>query len=74
MLPNICIAYDFFFMLPVSVAEAEQSFSKLELVKNHLRSSMSQERFQGLALLSIESDFDLKISVASNCNVNNRLF
>ena len=39
----------------VAVATAERSFSKLKLIKNFLRSSMSHERLSGLALLSIEN-------------------
>ena len=40
----------------VTVATAERSFSKLKPIKNFLRSSMSQERLSGLALLSIENE------------------
>jgi hypothetical protein len=40
--------------IPISVASAERSFSKLQLIKNYLRSTMSQERLSGLATLSIE--------------------
>jgi hypothetical protein len=35
---------------------AERSFSKLKLVKNHLRSIMSNERLTGLSILSIEAE------------------
>lgn len=42
--------------VPVTVASAERSFSKLKLNKNYLRSKMSQERLNGLAHLSIEND------------------
>ncbi len=41
-------------MRPVTVASGEQSFSKLKLIKNYLRTSMSQERLCRLALLSTE--------------------
>ena len=47
--------------LPVTVASAERSFSKLKLIKNHLRSTMGQERLSSLSLLSIESDLARKI-------------
>jgi hypothetical protein len=38
----------------VTVASAKRSFSKLKLLKNYLRSKMSQERLNGLAILCIE--------------------
>ena len=53
LLPNICISLRIFCTLSVSVAEAERSFSKLNIVKNYLRSTMTQDRLQNLALLSI---------------------
>ena len=40
----------------MTVASAERSFSKLKLLKNYLRSSMSQERLNGLAILCIEKN------------------
>jgi len=55
--PNAYIAYRIMLTIPVSVASAERSFSKLKLIKSYLRSTMSQQRLNGLALLSIEKDF-----------------
>jgi hypothetical protein len=52
--PNISVAYRILFTVPVTVASTERSFSKLKLLKNHLRSTMSQERLNGLATLCIE--------------------
>ena len=52
--PNASIAYRILFTMPVTVASAERSFSKLKLLKNYLRSTMSQERLNGLATLCIE--------------------
>ena len=43
-------------VLFVTVASAERSFSKLKLIKTYLRSSISQERLDGLALLAIENE------------------
>ena len=54
--PNVSIAYQILFTVPVTVASAERSFSKLKLLKNYLRSSMSQERLNGLATLCIGKD------------------
>lgn len=53
--PNTAIALRILLTLPVSVASGERSFSKLKLLKNYLRSTMSQNRMSGLALISIES-------------------
>ncbi|KAI4967229.1 hypothetical protein ZWY2020_029157 [Hordeum vulgare] len=54
--PNILIACQILFTVPVTVASGERSFSKLKLLKNYLRSTMSQERLNGLATLCIEKD------------------
>jgi len=54
--PNIAIALRIFLTLPVSVAEAERSFSVLKRIKNYLRSTMLQDRVNGLATLNINCD------------------
>jgi hypothetical protein len=40
--------------MPVTVASAQRSFSKLKLLKNYLRLTMTQDRLNGLAILCIE--------------------
>ena len=45
-----------FLTLPVTVATAERSFSKLRRIKSYLRSTMGQDRLCALALLSIEAE------------------
>ena len=52
---EVCSAFLIFLTLPVTVASAERSFSKLKLIKSYLRSTMSQERLSGLAIISIEN-------------------
>ncbi|KAG6413837.1 hypothetical protein SASPL_126552 [Salvia splendens] len=66
--PNISIAYRILFTAPVTVASAERSFSKLKLLKNYLRSTMSQQRLNGLATLCIEKK--LLDEVDSNTIIN----
>ena len=56
LFPNICVCLRIFCTLPVSVASAERSFSQLKRIKNYARSTMTQERLQGLSLLCIESE------------------
>jgi hypothetical protein len=52
--PNTCITYRILLTIPVTVASAKRSFSKLKLIKSYLKSTMLQERLNGLAILSIE--------------------
>ncbi|XP_026396883.1 uncharacterized protein LOC113291576 [Papaver somniferum] len=52
--PNAFISYRILLTIQVTVSSAERSFSKLKLIKNYLRSMMSQERLNWLAMLSIE--------------------
>ncbi|XP_039023725.1 zinc finger MYM-type protein 1-like [Hibiscus syriacus] len=61
--PNASIAYRILLTVPVTVASAERSFSKLKLIKTYLRSSMSQERLNGLAILAIEKEMIGNIDV-----------
>ncbi|KAL3973698.1 hypothetical protein ACER0C_024905 [Sarotherodon galilaeus] len=42
-------------VLPVSSASCERTFSALRMIKNYLRSTMTEERLSNLSILSIES-------------------
>jgi hypothetical protein len=53
--PNIWVSPSILLTMPVSFASGERSFSELKLIKTYLRSSMSQERLNSLATLSIEN-------------------
>lgn len=52
---NVWIALQIMLTIPVTVASAELSFSKLKLIKTYLFSTMAQERLNALAILSIEA-------------------
>ena len=54
--PDVCTAYMMYTTVPVIVTTAERSFSKLKLIKNFLRSSLSQERLNSLGLVSTENE------------------
>jgi hypothetical protein len=54
--PNASIAYGVMLTIPVTVASAKWSFSKLKLLKTYLSSTMTQERLNALAVIAIESD------------------
>ncbi|XP_050378235.1 uncharacterized protein LOC126795437 [Argentina anserina] len=66
--PNAWIAYKLLLTIHVTVACAERSFSKLKLIKSYLRSTMSQERLNGLAMLSIEKELAEKLE--SSCLID----
>jgi len=63
--PNAWIAYRIWLIIPVTVASGERSFSKLKFIKNYLRSTMSQERLNGLAMISIEKNMVEKLEYTS---------
>ena len=54
-LPDVCSSYILYLTLPVTSSTAEKSFSKLKLIKNYLRSTMSHLSLSGLSILYIEN-------------------
>ena len=66
--PNACIAYMILLTILVIIAYVERTFSKLKLIKSYLRATMSQERLNGLAILSIEKNMLEKINYKSLIN------
>ncbi|XP_071712208.1 uncharacterized protein [Rutidosis leptorrhynchoides] len=78
--PNILLAYKILLTVPVTVVSAERSFSKLKLLKNYLRNTMSQDRLNGLAIISIENrflsnvDYDKMIEVFASKNARRHHF
>ncbi|CAH2088259.1 unnamed protein product [Euphydryas editha] len=55
-LPNLMIALKLFTTVCVSVASCERSFSKLKLIKNYLRATMTRSRLSNLGILAIEHE------------------
>jgi len=61
-----------FLTIAISVATCERNFSKLKLIKNYLRSSMSTLRMRYLAIPSIEKqltdeiNFDIAVEEFAN--------
>jgi len=53
--PNVGIVLKLYLTLRVSNCEGERLFSTVSRIKNHLRSSICQNRLSALSLLSIES-------------------
>ena len=53
---NIYKAYKIMLTLPVSQVECERGFSKLKIIKNRLRSSMSNDHLGYFIILSVEKE------------------
>ena len=60
--PKMWIALRIAVTITLTVASAERSLSKLKLIKTYLRSTMSQERLSGLAIISINQEVSREIS------------
>lgn len=54
--PNVSIAFSMFMCLMVSNCSGERSFSRMALLENKLRSTMTDDRLSALELLSVECD------------------
>lgn len=63
--PNAKRVYQFLLALPVTVATNERCFSKLKLIKNKLRSTLTPDKMEWLILCSIERD------LLENINLSN---
>ena len=61
--PACHAAYNLLQTAPVTVASNERSFSKLNLVKTKLRSTMMQDRLESLMLVSYERDLSVNIDI-----------
>ena len=60
--PDIHLALKLLGTLPIATCECERSFSSLRIVKNWGRSTMTNARLNGLALLFTHREIDLDVS------------
>lgn len=61
--PNAEVALRIYLSIMVSNASGERSFSKMKLIKNRLRTSMTSDKLNNLTLLSIENELLKEIDV-----------
>ena len=59
--PSIFVLLQILATIPITTCQCERCISRLRLLKTYLRSTMTQERLNGLAMLNIhcDKDFDL---------------
>ncbi|KAL4360681.1 hypothetical protein GQ457_04G016830 [Hibiscus cannabinus] len=63
--PNATIAYRILLTIHITIAFPKRSFSKLKLLKSYLRTTMSQERLNGLALMPVERDLLEEVDIGN---------
>lgn len=61
--PNVQKLLHLLCVLPVTSCTGERSFSSMKLIKSYLRTTMGQERLNGLALMNIHKNA-IEISVS----------
>lgn len=66
MFPNISVVLQIMATLPISTAEAERCFSKLERTLTAIRASMEEGRLESLLLLQIHRDLTPSIDSVIN--------
>lgn len=73
--PNIYIVLKISSTFPVGSVETE-SFSKLKLIKTRLRSTMKNDRLEGLMIMSCENDININFDevIESFSSTNPYLF
>lgn len=64
--PNIKILLQIFATITITSATAERSFSSLRRLKNYMRSSMTEDRLNGLAVLHIHKEIPIDIDDVIN--------
>jgi hypothetical protein len=62
-LPNLWVALKIMMKIPGTTASSERIFSKLKLIKTYLRSTVTEERLNNLALISLENYLVSKLDV-----------
>ena len=60
-MPTIKKMLQIFCTIPVTTCSAERAFSAMKLLKDYLRSRMSDERLTGLALMYIHPEIKIDI-------------
>ena len=59
--PAICQLLKVLATIPITTCQCERCISRLRIIKTYMRSTMTEERLNGLALLSIHRDIDLNM-------------
>ena len=68
MYPNISLLLRIFATIPIATATPERTFSTLRRLKSYLRSTMLQERLNGLAHMSINRDLSISLDIDAVIN------
>lgn len=61
LFPNMYILMKILCTLPVTSCECERSISALRQLKSYMRTTMKEDRLNGLALLHVHNDLEINI-------------
>lgn len=68
LFPNLYLTMKYVMTLPSTLITCERVFSKLNIVKNRLRSSINQDLLSPLMLMAVERDLFLAINKDDEIN------
>ncbi len=60
--PNIYTILHLLVVCPVTSCEAERSFSSLRRLKDYMRTTMTEERLNGLTMMMVHRDIEVNVS------------
>ena len=61
--PNITAAMTVLAVIPITMCECERSVSTLRILKTYIRTTMGQDRLNGLALMHVHYSMNLEVDV-----------
>ncbi|CAF4740900.1 unnamed protein product, partial [Rotaria sp. Silwood2] len=62
--PKVSSVYNYILTLPITTATNERSFSKMKMIKNYLRATLTNDKLEYLLLWSVEHDLLDKLDVS----------
>jgi hypothetical protein len=62
--PKVSSVYNYILTIPITTSTNERSFSKLKLIKNYLRTTLTNDKLEYLLLCSVEHDLLDKLDLS----------
>ena len=62
--PKLSSVYNYIFTFSITTATSERSFNKMKLIKNYLRTTLSNEKLEYLLLCAVQRDLLDKVNLS----------